>query len=83
MTRHAIVTRADGQPAYVNAPGFKTQAMYDLERKLRARRAELQQLASDAEVIGEPGLADGALLTWIGLTSVLWGLIALAAMVSL
>lgn len=78
---HPTIATRSGQPAYLNAPVRKTQAMYDLERRLRARNA-LSQLASDAEAVGEPGLTLGVLATWSAISALVWGVVVLAVVFS-
>ena len=49
MTRHIFVTRADGSPAYLNAPPRKRQSHIDAMRKVGARYQELSAAARASE----------------------------------
>ena len=49
MTRRIFVTRADGSPAYLNAPPRKRQSHIDLQNAINKRRAEFEALRPEGE----------------------------------
>ena len=62
MTRRIFVTRADGSPAYLNAPPRKRQSHIDLQNAINKRRDQIEAMRPE----GEPGLIPGILCTAAG-----------------
>lgn len=71
-----IATR-NGHPAYLNAPPRKTQAMVNLDRRMRAHVADVRALAADAKACDQPGAGiKGAIILVLAIAA--WLVVAAA-----
>jgi len=61
-------------------PPHLTQAMRDLDRRIRVRKAELTALAGDAQDAGDPSIIFGVILVCSSIGVLCWVLIVAAAL---